>query len=89
MIDDEKYLRQLHEVFELIESLTLNLPSDEPIQYLIQTIIPLIIERAHQTEVQFQDNVRHKIRRQTLEILSMIPFPSNRALLPLNLIIHL
>jgi hypothetical protein len=48
----------------------------------------LIIEKVKKTPPQFADNLRHRIRRQTLEIFSIIPFPDNFEKLPLPKIIE-
>ena len=52
-------------------------------------ILPLIIEKVKATPPQFVDNLRNRLRKQTLEIFSIIPFPDHYEKLPLPQIIEL
>lgn len=49
----------------------------------------MIIERANRTDIQQVDSPKNKIRRLTLEIISIVNYPSEKTSLPIAPIIDL
>ena len=88
-LDDDLYLKLLLDTFEFLEQSTLNNLQEDTMLQIYQGYLPLIIERAGKTEVQFGDTLKHKIRRATLDILSVISYPNDKKHLPLNQIMDL
>eukprot|EP00347_Sterkiella_histriomuscorum_P010775 403374964 len=87
--NEPEYLRLLHEVIEYMEYLQQPMNQQATLTNFQSIIIPEIVNIMNEKEPTMVDNIRHKIRRYSLEILLIVPFPDQRENIPCEEIIKL
>ena len=83
------YLRLLHEVIEFLEYLNEPGQINDQLRAFQTHIIPEIVRLMQKYQPSFTDNTRHKIRRYSLEIIQLTPFPDSKSELPFENIVSL